>query len=58
MHVFDIFFFLSFLHLYGKCGSLINIVNAVSKERTRLKQRCVSVKHQLIGIRVVKENMH
>lgn len=34
----------------------VNIVNAVSKEKTWLKQRYVSVKFKIIGIKVVKKN--
>lgn len=51
-HDYEVFF-----HLYGKCGSLVNIVNAVSKEQTWLKQRYVSVKFKIIGIKVVKKRV-
>lgn len=46
-----------FFHLHGKCGSLVNIVNAVSKKKTWLKQRYVSVKFKIIGIKVVKKTV-
>lgn len=35
----------------------VNIVNAVSKEKTWLKQRYVSVKFKIIGIKVVKKTV-
>lgn len=46
-----------FFHLHGKCGSPVNTVYAVSKEKTWLKERYVSVKFKIIGIKIVKKKV-